>query len=444
MNLEIKEAGTARKIAVVSFDADEVSNKESQACREISRLANIPGFRKGKAPLAVIRKKFSRELRDELNRKISTEAYEAVLAEKDIRVHSILKVDAGDLTADAPASVEVTIDVEPEFDLPDFEKFELTVHPVEIDEEEVTKELQSLCDQRASFEVVERKAESGDYVKCSYEGKIGDEAVADLVPDKPMYGKQSNTWEEAGEAKGLGVDAIAKGVVGMARDDKSLIEASFEDDFEISPLAGKRVSYHLEVHEVREKKAPEPESKDFLEALKVESLDELKERIRKDLKLRKEHENQNAKRQQVTQRILELPEFPLPQQAVEDESKNIFQSHVQRAMQSGAKQEEIEEKREDLWKQSQTQAEARVKLTITLGRAAEELKVEVTNEDLAQAATREAMMLRKDPTQYVKELSQDRIRLNRFRQDILHDKTLELLASQGLEKVCEIEGDHTH
>lgn len=444
MNLEIKEAGTARKIAVVSFDADEVSNKESQACREISRLANIPGFRKGKAPLAVIRKKFSRELRDELNRKISTEAYEAVLAEKDIRVHSILKVDAGDLTADAPASVEVTIDVEPEFDLPDFEKFELTVHPVEIDEEEVTKELQSLCDQRASFEVVERKAESGDYVKCSYEGKIGDEAVADLVPDKPMYGKQSNTWEEAGEAKGLGVDAIAKGVVGMARDDKSLIEASFEDDFEISPLAGKRVSYHLEVHEVREKKAPEPDSKDFLEALKVESLDELKERIRKDLKLRKEHENQNAKRQQVTQRILELPEFPLPQQAVEDESKNIFQSHVQRAMQSGAKQEEIEEKREDLWKQSQTQAEARVKLTITLGRAAEELKVEVTNEDLAQAATREAMMLRKDPTQYVKELSQDRIRLNRFRQDILHDKTLELLASQGLEKVCEIEGDHTH
>ena len=117
---------------------------------------------------------------------------------------------------------------------------------------------------------------------------------------------------------------------------------------------------------------------------------------------------------------------------------------MQRALQSGSKQEEIEEKRDELWKQSQTQAEARVKLTITLGRIAEVEKVEVTNEDLAQAATREAMMLRKDPSEYVKELSKDRVRINRFRQDILHDKTLEIVASKGTEKVCEIEGDHTH
>jgi FKBP-type peptidyl-prolyl cis-trans isomerase (trigger factor) len=79
-----------------------------------------------------------------------------------------------------------------------------------------------------------------------------------------------------------------------------------------------------------------------------------------------------------------------------------------------------------------------------LGKVAEQEKVEVSNEDLAQAATREAMMMRKDPTEYVKELSQDRVRLNRFRQDILHDKTLELVTSKGIETICEIEGEHTH
>ncbi len=443
MNLEIKDAGTARKIATVSFDATEVSKKESQACHEISRVANIPGFRKGKAPTSVIRKKFSRELKDELNRKISTEAYEAVLAEKDLRIHSILKVDPGELDPKSPATVEVTIDVEPDFELPEYEKFELDIQPIEINEDDVANELQSLCDQRASFEVVERKAEKGDYVKCSYEGKMGEVSVAELVPDKPMYGKQSNTWEEAGQEKGLGVDAIAQAIIGMAKNEKTEIEAKFDEDFELSPLAGKTVSYSLEVHEIRQKKSPEPNSKEFLESLKVENLDSLKERIKDDLKSRKEQENLNAKRQQVTQKILEMPDFPLPQQAVEDESKNIFQGNAQRALQSGAKQEEIEEKRDELWKQSQTQAEARVKLTITLGRIAEKEKVEVKNEDLAQAATREAMMLRKDPAEYVKELSQDRVRLNRFRLDILHDKTLELLASMGTEKVCEIEGEHT-
>ena len=90
------------------------------------------------------------------------------------------------------------------------------------------------------------------------------------------------------------------------------------------------------------------------------------------------------------------------------------------------------------------QGQARVKISIVLGRIAEQEKMDVTNEDLAQAATREAMMTRTDPQAYVQELAKDRARMNRLRQDILHDKTLELIASKAQEKVCEIEGEHTH
>ena len=67
------------------------------------------------------------------------------------------------------------------------------------------------------FEEVERAIVVGDYVKCSYEGMLDGSPVAELLPDKPMYGKQSNTWEEAGQAKGLGVDAIAQAVIGMKK-----------------------------------------------------------------------------------------------------------------------------------------------------------------------------------------------------------------------------------
>ena len=68
----------------------------------------------------------------------------------------------------------------------------------------------------------------------------------------------------------------------------------------------------------------------------------------------------------------------------------------------------------------------------------------MSNEDLAQAATREAMMMRTDPQTYVQELAKDQARINRLRQDVLHDKTLELVASKAKEKVCDIEGEHTH
>jgi len=440
VNLEIKDAGTARKIALVTFDAEELAKKENQACQELAKLANIPGFRKGKAPIPVIRKKFAKELSQELNRKVSTDAYEAVLESKDLKVYSILKVDPGEIDVKAPSTVEITVDVEPEFDLPDYKDYELTVYPTEVSDEEIEKEIESLRDQRASYEEVERAIVEGDYVKCSYEGKMDEKPVTEVLPDKPIFGKQANTWEEAGQAKGLGVEAIAQGLVGMNKNETKEVEASFDKDFEVEPLAGKTVIYNLEVHEVREKKAPEL-GEEFLKTLKLETVEELKYKIDQDLKNRKERENQNGKRHQVTQKILDLPDFPLPQQAVEEESKIIFRSNAQRAVQQGAKEEDIEAKRDELWQQAQTQGQARIKLTITLGKIAEIEKVEVTNEDLAQAATQEAMMLRKDPTVHVKELSQDRQKLNRLRQDILYDKTLEFIASNAKESVCENEED---
>ena len=435
MNVEIKEAGEARKIVNVSFDSDEMSSKDKEVCRELGRLANIPGFRKGKAPEQVIRKKYAKEIHQELTRKVSTSAYEAVLENKEIKVYSVLKVEPSEFQKGESATVEVTVDIEPDFELPKYEEYELTVHSGEVKDEDIDKELETIRDQRASFDEVERAAEKGDYVKCSYEGTLDDSPVSDILPDKPMYGKQTNTWEEAGQAKGLGVDAIAQAVIGMKKDDKNEVEADFADDFEVAPLQGKKVKYSLEVHEVREKKAPDLKDENFLKSLQVESIDDLKKKVRDDLLSRKEREKIDSKRSQVTTKILEMPDFPLPQQAVEDESKNIFQSNIQRAVQNGAKQEDMESKRDELWKEAQTQANARVKITITLSRIAELEKVEVSNEDLAQAATREAMMMRTDPQSYVKELSQDQARISRLRQDVLHDKTLELVANKAKEKL---------
>ena len=359
---------------------------------------------------------------------------------KEIKVYSILKVDAGDPSSENGASVEVTVDLEPEFEIPDYENFEVTINPTDVSDEDIDNEINALRDQRASFDEVDRAAKEGDYIKCSYEGELDGKPVAEILPDKPMYGKQTNTWEEAGQAKGLGVDAIAQGVVGMKSGDKKDIEAPFEEDFEVEPLAGKTISYKLEVHEVREKKPPAL-NEEFFKSIKVENLEELKDRVLTDLETRKKRENQNAKRSQVTQKILDTPDFPLPQQAVEDESNSIFQSRAQRAIQQGTKQEDIESQKDELWKEARIQGEARVKLTLILGKIAEKEKVDVNNEDLARAASQEAMMMRKDPTTYIKELSKDRRQLHRLRQDILHDKTLDLVAGKAKEKIGEIKKD---
>ncbi|MFP6887544.1 MAG: trigger factor, partial [Opitutales bacterium] len=302
MNIELKDAGDARKVATVTFEAEEVAEKDKAVCREFANQVNIPGFRKGKVPPNVIQQRFGKEMVDELKRRISSDAYEAVLEREDLRVHAVLNVDAGEVNAGSSATVEVTVDVEADFDLPDLEDFEVTIHGTDVSEDEVEKELAGICDQRAAYEEVERAVAAGDYVKCSYEGTLEGKSVAELVPEKPVYGKQTNTWEEAAATSGLGVPAIVEGLVGMSAGDKKTVEEEFAEDFELPPLAGKKVSYELEVHEVREKNAPEPEDPDFLKGMKVKNLEELNDKIRKDIESRKEYENNNGKRNQVTQK----------------------------------------------------------------------------------------------------------------------------------------------
>ncbi len=444
MKIELKDAGDARKVATITFEAEEVAEKEKKVCKDFANQANIPGFRKGKVPPNVIRSRFGKQMNEELKRQVSTDAYEALLERDDLRVHSILKVDAGEVDSGNAVTVEVTVDVEVDFELPDYESYELSIHKTDVSDEEVEKELTNLCEQRASYEIVERPVEKGDYVKCSYEGSLDGKPVAEVVPEKPMYGKQANTWEEAGAEEGMGVKAIAKGLIGMKVEEKKTVTEDFPEDFEIPPLAGKAVSFELEVHEVREKNAPDPSSPDFLKAVSVETLDELKEKIGKDLEQRKEHQNLNGKRNQITQNLLDSEDFPLPQKAVEDEANAIFKGMAQSGMEQGVERDEIESKRDELWKQAQTNGQARVKIGIVLGRIAEKEEVKVSNEDLAQAATREAMSRRVDPQAYVKELTADRARLSRLQRDVLHDKTIDLISGKCTEKVCEIEGDHKH
>jgi trigger factor len=444
VKIVLKDAGDARKVAIVTFEAEEVADKEKKVCRDFANQANIPGFRKGKVPPNVIRSRFGKQMNEELKRQVSTDAYEAVLKRDDLRVHSVLKVDAGEVDSSNAATVEVTVDVEADFELPDYESFELSIHKTDVSDEEVEKELSSLCEQRASYEIVERPIEKGDYVKCSYEGSLDGKPVAGIVPEKPIYGKQANTWEEAGAETAMGVKAIAEGLIDMKVEEKKTVTEDFSEDFEIPPLAGKSVSFELEVHEVREKNAPDPASPDFLKAVNVETLDELKEKISKDLEQRKEYQNLNGKRNQITQNLLDSEDFPLPQKAVEDEANAIFKGMAQGGMEQGVERGEIESKKDELWKQAQTNGQARVKIGIVLGRIAEKEEVKVSNEDLAQAATREAMSRRVDPQAYIKELTADRARMSRLQRDVLHDKTIDLIAGKSTDKVCEIEGDHKH
>ena len=142
------------------------------------------------------------------------------------------------------------------FDIPAYEGLKVTNEPTDASAEEVDKMMEQILSQRAEFNVAEKAAEKGDYVRCGYEGKIGDELVADLVPDAPMFGTQATTWEEAGAEGTPGVQAIVDGVIGMKAGDQKEVTMEFPKDFKPEALAGKSAVYSIKAEEVREKVMP--------------------------------------------------------------------------------------------------------------------------------------------------------------------------------------------
>ena len=92
MNLEIKETGSTRRVVLITFESDELARMENQTCKVFSQQASIPGFRKGKAPLSVIRKRYAKELDGELTRKVTSDAYDATMDHEDLNVHSVVKL----------------------------------------------------------------------------------------------------------------------------------------------------------------------------------------------------------------------------------------------------------------------------------------------------------------------------------------------------------------
>ena len=436
MNLTVEEISETRKKLVVSVAADEVDKEQSQLLEEFSQQARIPGFRPGKAPKQLVRKRFAKNLAKELNRKMTTKAYDQAVKESELDICAVVSIDKDDFKAGEGSEFALTVDINPAFNLPDYLGIPTEVPSIDINDEEIEEAITAIRTQRAQYNEVDRPAQKGDFVKVSYEGKIGDKPISELVNDRPIWGKQENTWEEIGESDSPGVPAIVEGALEMKAGDKKEYEMEFSDDFAIPELAGKKATYALEMHEVRERVLPDIDE-EFLKSMEAEDIEQLREQVGSQLHSRKEQERRSSQRRQITEALSERIEFPLPESALEHETNSVMSDIVRRNLQQGMSEEDLESHKEEIFESARRAAAERVKINILLHRIGEEEKIEVEEEDMQRFIMTEAIATRRNPQDLVKEIGNDSDRMMSIRRSIMVNKTLEHVVEKSTVTVKE-------
>ena len=429
MSIQVEDISESRKKVTVVIEAAEIANEQKKLVKQFSQQVRIPGFRPGKAPAAMILQKHKKDIADELKKKLVSGAYEQVTNEEGFKIYNVVDLVEGDIEVGKDASIEITVDVDPSIELPDYKGIAVTVPEVSVSEEEVDETIYTLRSQRADFVEKEDPAAETDYIQLGYEGFLDDKPLSETIPDQPIFSKQNSTWEEAGTDR-ADFPGLAKELVGLKKGDEKEITVDFPDDFNVEALQGKSVLYKLSISEVREKKLPEMDE-EFLKSMEVESEDQLREKMKGDLNNRKLSESNQIKREQIMNFLSDKTELALPQSAIDGESARILQGMLQQQAQASAAQDDPESALAGMREQANKEAQSRVKSNLILNKVAELEEIKPEDRDFQTMIFQEAMYTQQKPEQIAKDLRKDSGRLRSMHESILINKTLDFLVEQS-------------
>jgi trigger factor len=431
VNVQLNPVSDTRKSLVVTMDKSEVETEHKAVLGEYMRLARLPGFRPGKAPEALVVKRFSKEISEEFKQKVVSKAYREALEKEKLDVLTVVKVEEGTIEPGVSAAITLTVDVRPDFKLPEYVGLPTKVPTAEPTDAEVDSVIQALRSESADFKPAERPAAKGDYVKLAYEGSVGGKPIAEIAGDKQLYAKVPQTWEEVEGANEGIIPGLGRHLAGVSKGDKRTVSVTFPAGFQPVPaLAGKAAEYALEIQEVRERILPQLDAA-FFKAHRADDLEGLKRQVRSNLKLQKERSNLMAQRAQVTQALADSVSFEPPHSLVDAETQSVLRQFIEENMRRGMAAEQFEKDKKELFEGARKAAFARVKVQLVLAKIAEAEKISVGEKDIDAYILKEAARSNQRPEKVAKELAKNRDALRSVQQAIIFDKSVDFLVSKA-------------
>ena len=425
MDISINKTSDCQATLTATASAQEVSSMKDSNIATYSKSARIPGFRPGKAPKSVIAKRYASAIAEEMDYRIKSDVQEQALEQNpDLKV-----LDFGTPSVvnneDGSTTLTTSLTIVPEFELPEYMGIEVSVPTTDVSDDEVQETLQKYAEASAKHEVVERAGAKGDIAVIDFKTTIEGKPTAEYC-GKPvgfMEGREGH-WMALEEDSF--VPGLPEGLIGLSAGESKDIVVTMKEDFPISDLCGKEVTFSCTVKEVREKRVPEISPDLFAGALPGKSMDEIKEMVRDNMKASKERSNDEAKADQISEKLADQLTFALPADLVERENENTVQRKVYAAIQAG--NYEITKDMDALREEAKAETERNLRVYFALQEIARREAIDATNNEMLEAITNMAEQAReKNIKSYIRKLQREN-RMTGIRLSIITSKVLDLLA----------------
>jgi len=384
MKTEIENTTASRIILSCTIEPDEMQNERNKVVRKFASTKSIPGFRKGKVPRDKLEKAFSGEIGIEtINTAIST-YYKNAAQELKLKIFEFIKIDDFEPGEDGSIQFKATLDLEPEFELPQYEGIPVDNQDTPTPDERVEEELKSLQQSRATYEdfTEDTVAAKDDMLNIAYSGTIDGKPLAEAIPEAAAYATKESSWCTVGGEYYM-IPGLPKELEGKKLGSEGKLTVEFPDDFYKEELKGKTVDYTYTVKEGRHLIIPEL-TEAFLQTFNLKTEEELRERIRTHLEHAAKQQDKDRRFRQIIDFLVKATPFDLPLAQLERSTEDALNRLIQHRVRQGVSKEDIEAEREKLMEAARETADAQMRASFVIGRIVEKLETKLSDSEFNQ------------------------------------------------------------
>jgi len=435
-SITIEEAGPCKKKVIIEIPEETIKTATDEQYETLRKDAQIPGFRKGRAPRRLLEKRFGKETTEQIKLKLLADASDSAIKDNQIKVLRDPDIDFEkiELPSEGPMTFDFEVEVRPEFDLPLLEGIAVKKTKLEVTDEQVDREIEQL-----------RKYSGLWAPRDGGEVEPGDQIIADAtltVQDKQEPEKLDNIEifvRHNGFVGGIPVEKLDELLAGAKVGDVRETSVDISKTYFREEYRGKKVDIRIAVEDIKWLK-PAELNEEFFARFGVESAEELRERMRDNLHGRLEQQVRTEMTNQIYKYMLDYTDFELPTDIVADQANTLLQRQYISLIRQGLRREQLDEQLEQLKAGSEKQAQEQLKTFFIMEKVAEKLEIDVTEEEVNGHIAQLAIQRGQRPEKMREQMLRDGS-LAQFRLQVREDKCIAKLLESA--KITEIKAQKT-